>query len=1186
MKKSIFHSIPLLCLSFSLLFFLISPVNGQVVINELVSSNQEGLPDEDGDFPDWIELYNAGDEPVDLTGFGISDDPEDPFQWEFPETELAAGGYYLLFASDKNHEGFTAYWETVVRQGDSIRYHSPSSLLTPEWVQPDFNDSAWGEGTYGIGYGDGDDATETNIRTVSVFTRSFFNLEDPENVKRMLLHIDFDDGYIAYLNGEEISRENMNGSASNNTATTDSEALLYQGQSLSPIPLHEFTYLLKEGKNVLAIQVHNVTQSSSDLSLIPFLSIGRTVNPEETRGVANETNLELTQLTYPHTNFKLSSDGETVVLTHPDETVVDSVSYPPLNPDESYGRSTDDPENWVIFTETTPMEANSADGFAERLTVPPLTNTGGFYNGSVSVGFANSSSDNIYYTTDGSVPGKSDLVFSPPYTFDETTVLRLRAIQNGRLSSDVETYTYFVDVQHELPVISMVAEPDLWESDERGIYVRGTNGITGNCENFPANWNQDWEIPAHMEFYEKNQSLGFSSNIGTKIFGGCSRQNPQKSLSVFFRGNYGNPELQYKLFEEKDIDTFQAFILRNGGNDFGGAHLRDAMMTTLIEDHTKLDYQAYQPVVMYRNGEYWGIHNVREKINEHFVASNHNVDSDDIDLIENNGQIKHGESDAYNAMIEAFGNADMETEAGYQSVLQYVDVESFIDYQVSEIFFANQDWPGNNVRYWRERRDGAKFRWIIYDTDFGFNLYGNRPPEEEMMNFATDGSHTDPDYWPNPAWSTYMFRKLLENESFQHAFVNRFADLLNTTFSADHIVSVIDSLAQRIEPEIGAHQSRWNRSVGNWENQINVLKNFGENRQGYIASQVINYFDIEARNPVTVEASAGGQVQVNRVIPDSYPWTGEYFGGLPVTISALPAPGYRFTGWSGSSSSTSRDITIQAEDRPDLTATFEELPTETSEIVINEIMYNAPDEEDPEDWIELYNPNDFAMNIGGWTIKDDDDEHTFILPENTLIAETGYLVISQNLGAFQEIYGSRNNVIGSMDFGLGGGGDQVRVYDQNGILVDSLEYTDEAPWPLEADGGGYSLELTDPSSDNALAENWAASVKAGGTPGSENRIATSSEEELALPSAIALEQNYPNPFNPNTNITYHLKENSLVSLDVFDVLGRKVATLVNGRQSAGTHHASFDAGNLASGVYMYRLQAGETVLIKKMLLAK
>ncbi|MEX2605467.1 MAG: CotH kinase family protein, partial [Gracilimonas sp.] len=1004
--------------------------------------------------------------------------------------------------------------------------------------------------------------------------------------------VDYDDGYIAYLNGVEISRENMAGEAPRPydefTTTYVEKARLFRGLDLIPNNLSEYSDVLVDGENVLAIQVHNTSTTSSDMTLIPFLSLGYSELQEETRGTAEATNLPNSENIFPHLNFKLSSDGETVVLTNPEEQIVDEITYPPLNPDESYGRSEADPEIWLIFSEPTPLAANTTEGYTSRLSIPELTHTGGFYNNSINIDFADITAGNVYYTTDGNIPDEEASVFEPPFEVNETTVLRLRAIEDGQLSSNVETYTYFINAEHDLPVISLSTEPDNFFSAERGIYVEGINGIEGHCSNGPVNWNQDWERPVYIEFYETDGSKAFSSGAGTKIFGGCSRTNPQKSLSIFFRGEYGNPELNYKLFEEKEIETFQAFVLRNSGNDFtsqGHSMFRDGLMKTLIED-TELDYQAFRPVVVYLNGEYWGIHNIREKVNEHFIESNSNADSDNIDILENNGSVIHGSAQNYNEFLDALGAANMQNEEEYLAVENMIDIDNYVDYMAAQIYYANTDWPGNNIKYWRNHLSNQGWRWIIYDTDFGFSLSYGGHYTHNTLAFALEPNGPG---WPNPPWSTYVLRRFVESDIFIRKFVNRMSDLMNTVFQPDYVHDVIDSLSQKIAGEMPDHIDKWGNSMGSWEGQIQTLKNFANSRPGYIEGFLEEEFGLTSQKNITVNVSHGnrGAIKVNKIFPDVFPWTGKYFGGIPIEITAIPNQGYKFTGWSGASTSTERTIQVDAAEEPNLTANFDALSGEEADIVINEIMYNAPDEEDPQDWIELFNPNDFAVNLSGWIVKDEDDNHEFIIPENTIIAEEGYLVVAQNLNDFVAMYGTLEPVVGNLGFGLGGGGDQVRIFDLSGVMVDSVEYDDVAPWPFEADGNGYSLELNDPFLDNELGENWDASLQYMGTPTTKNGIITSNELENEIPTSISLNQNYPNPFNPTTVISFQLNENSEVSLQVFDMLGRRVATLIDGeRRSAGVHQVSFDANNLASGMYIYRLRVGDHIFHKKMLFTK
>ena len=254
-----------------------------------MSSNVNTLQDEDGDSPDWIELLNVGNSNISLTGYGLSDEEDDRFKSVLPDVELEPGEFYLLYASgkDRNLEASNIYWETVVRRGDATKYITPNAPVSNDWINPGFNDNTWQNGTFGIGYGDGDDLTEVPSGTISVFTRNTFTIDDVSEVSKLLLHIDYDDGYVAYLNGTEVSRASVTGEAPlpyNHTADTYTEPKLIFGNSIDPINLDDYLSLLQEGENTLAIQLFNNDEFSSDLTLIPFLTLGLTARPRRSWG--------------------------------------------------------------------------------------------------------------------------------------------------------------------------------------------------------------------------------------------------------------------------------------------------------------------------------------------------------------------------------------------------------------------------------------------------------------------------------------------------------------------------------------------------------------------------------------------------------------------------------------------------------------------------------------------------------------------------------------------------------------------------------------------------------------------------------------------------------------------------------------------------------------------------------------
>lgn len=408
----------------------------------------------------------------------------------------------------------------------------------------------------------------------------------------------------------------------------------------------------------------------------------------------------------------------------------------------------------------------------------------GFYTDSVEVIINSAVSGEIYYTLDGSIPDSSDQKYNSAIVLNKTRVLRAILYSDELPDSVVHTSTYFINEETTLPVVSISTNPENFFSNETGIYVEGTNGITGYCSNSPRNWNQDWERPVYLSYFGEDKENKFNINAGVKIGGGCTRLYDEKSLDIYFRSQYGESKLRYHLFEDKDIDTFNRLSLRSGGQDWYRAIIRNSALQTITRNSMDLGFQSYKMVIVFLNGEYWGIHILREKQNEDFLESNYGFDADSIDILKLNQEIKEGSADHYKNMIDFIKNNDLSVKENYEWVGTQMDIDQYIDYQIAEIFFANGDWPGGNIIYWKPQKPDAKWRWLMYDLDMGFGSHSYGEYDTNSLELASSETEV---YYANPTWSTFLFRNLLKNEEFRNEFMQRYNIHMVSTFDKDRM---------------------------------------------------------------------------------------------------------------------------------------------------------------------------------------------------------------------------------------------------------------------------------------------------------------------------------------------------------------------------------------------------------------
>lgn len=606
--------------------------------------------------------------------------------------------------------------------------------------------------------------------------------------------------------------------------------------------------------------------------------------------------------TYGHANFKLDPSGGTLYLFDNLLQLVDSVTYPIQFRNASWGRKTDGSLPWSFFTQPSPSASNNGKETATAQCPKPIPNLkGGLYSTSQQLQFNVASGDTVYYTTTYSEPTRSSILYSPStfLTLSNTAVIRARTFSKGKIPSDIETNTYFLKLRdHNLPVVSLVTTQANLTDVKTGIYCNGdgTNGLIGNGQTVKRNYNQDWNRPANFELFDTLGEQQLNQELDIKILGCWTRAYSAKSLAISPKKKFGDTRLRYDLFKaSKPNHKYKDIQLRNSGNDFSYSMMRDGFMQTIVKDRLPgLNYMAYEPAVLYLNGQYWGIHNLRERSNEDWVYSNYDLDEDEVLSLEATIDINTDKDIATDTAFLAFSNFlktnDITQSSVYDEVCRRMDVDNFMAYMMAEIYTGNTDWPHNNVKMWR-KKTGGSWHWILSDTDFGMNLY-NSIESSNTLAVALGESGSKPD------WSTVVLRRLILNETFRNTFIDRYAIHLSTTFKTERVNHLMDSLAAKISTEIAFHKSKFGSSRA-FSDDLATMKNFSAAR----ASNMLNFINQRFCNTVPLRdihllsnLNDAGYTLNGQIIEDPVADI-RYFQNRNIAVEALPKEGYTFKHW-------------------------------------------------------------------------------------------------------------------------------------------------------------------------------------------------------------------------------------------------------------------------------------------------
>ncbi|MCQ2208396.1 MAG: CotH kinase family protein, partial [Paludibacteraceae bacterium] len=595
-----------------------------------------------------------------------------------------------------------------------------------------------------------------------------------------------------------------------------------------------------------------------------------------------------------HAPYKLDTDGGYLLLKK-EGAVIDSFAYGKQAPHVSFGRF----GTGSGYMEPSP-EAENTTAY-EKITqcqAPVFSEKGGLKTGQFELNLTCATKGaTIYYTTDGTEPNSESKVFDGGLAISKNSNIRAIAYADGMLPSAIATNSYiFEDSRHEecggfnLPIISITVDDHYFNDNTIGMCVVGTNGVVGDkeCLSSKANFNRDWKRPINFEYIVNGEQV-LSQEVEAAVEGGCSRGTSRKSLSLKASKKSGNDELGYHFFEAKPELTHQTVHLRNGGSAYTKVRFRDGLMQTFAIP-MNIDYQAYQPVAYYINGKYNGLMALMERANADYVKANYGLDDDEIDLVtvsDDNGiGASKGSADGYHELVEFLETEDSQTEAFYNEACRRIDMDEYIDYQVFEQFIANVDWPGNNTKMWRERKPGSRFRWIVYDTDYGLGIPGFTNIVTSEKNLILWCRGEGPTSWAsNKAWMTTIFKHLSNNPQFGKKFTTKFLIHLTTSFSEERINTVIDSVTSMVENEYCAdvHTSA--------KEEAEHMRVFALERRPNILLHLQKY--MSTGDPVDFELKSnveGAHFTINKETVEGF--KGKYLAGFDSEFRAYPPVGY------------------------------------------------------------------------------------------------------------------------------------------------------------------------------------------------------------------------------------------------------------------------------------------------------
>lgn len=579
---------------------------------------------------------------------------------------------------------------------------------------------------------------------------------------------------------------------------------------------NNFSYLPQNGNNYydwielknnsdikINLKDYNISTKDTKMFNLPDVAL----NPGDYYIIMASGDTNLSNSSFAHSNFKIS-ETESIYLFK-NEEIIDSVVISNIPNGYSYGRG----ENGFYYINKPTPKTTNTNGVRDISSEPIVNIESGIYNNVDSIEISINAPGTIYYTLDGSTPTTSSSVYKSPLFIKKTSVLKVMNKETNKLNSNIITKSYIVNENHTLPVMSVSLNP-------------------GSFHNLEANAWSNLEYEAYAELYEDGKS--FNIPCGIKLFGGSTRGLAKKSYTLKFRKKYGESKLNYQVFDNRDFSSFDTLVLRSGSQDYNTTFIRDILGTSLVDENTSVDVQAYKSVILYINGSYRGIYNIREKIDETFISNHYNVDPQYSNIMRIDNVVDYGSSKFYYEISNFVKNNDMSLQKNYDYIKNKIDIENMADYWIAELYVTNNDII--NCRFFSHKDvDNGKLHFIFFDLDYAWYNY-----TRNYYNFILDPSGMQEGF----NLDTTLLRNMMKNKEFRKVFLERLSYNMKTTWKKENILKKLDEIYNTLLPEMERDRKRWGSSLKEWNEKIEKLKNYINQREKYLLSHTKAQFGL------------------------------------------------------------------------------------------------------------------------------------------------------------------------------------------------------------------------------------------------------------------------------------------------------------------------------------------------------